>query len=214
MTTDRVATAAEELANALTHGLGLVLSLVGAPVLVMTAFSYGKPLFVIGSLIFAAALVTVYTTSTLYHAVRHEGRKQRYRLLDHVAIYLLIAGTYTPFTFGSLRSAWGWTLFAAVWLLAAIGIVFKCRCGFRHERLSTALYVVMGWILALGLPLMVSRIGMRGAAWLIAGGLLYTAGVVFYRQQRSWSHPVWHLFVMGGSACHYCAVLWYAAPAS
>jgi len=209
---ERVASRGEEKANAITHAVGLLCSLVGAPVLVATAHGVGDALAIAGAAIYGCALIALYTTSTLYHAVSHHVTKNRLRLLDHVSIYLLIAGTYTPFTLGVLRGAWGWSMFAVVWSLAAVGVIGKIRFRFRNERLSTLLYVVMGWVAVIAVRPMMTSMETTGCVLLLMGGLLYTGGVIFYRQKRSWSHPVWHLFVLGGSACHYFAVLWYASP--
>ncbi|MEO7521924.1 MAG: hemolysin III family protein [Gemmatimonas sp.] len=210
---DRKATRREEIANASTHAIGMLLSLVGTPVLVAAAHARGEVLAVVGAIVYCVSLIALYTTSTLYHAVVHHATKARFRLLDHVAIYLLIAGTYTPFTLGVLRGAWGWTMFCIVWSLAIIGVLGKVRFRFRNERVSTLLYVLMGWVALVAIRPMVTSMERHGLVLLFAGGILYTAGVVFYRQKRSWSHPVWHLFVMGGSACHYFAVLWYSSTA-
>ena len=214
MSTHRIATPREELANALTHGLGFLASLVGLPILVISAAARGERTAIIGASVFGATLVALYATSTLYHATRHPTSKQRFRLLDHAAIYLLIAGTYTPFTLGVLRGRWGWMLFGLVWTLAALGVLFKLRFGSgRFARLSTIFYVAMGWVAILVVRPLVDAMEYAGLVLLVGGGLLYTTGVVFYiDKRRAWSHPVWHLFVMGGSACHYFAVLWYAWP--
>jgi hemolysin III len=211
----RVASPGEELANALTHGLGLLASLVGLPVLVLAAATRGERTAVIGASVFGATLVALYASSTLYHATRHPTRKQLFRLVDHAAIYLLIAGTYTPFTLGVLRGRWGWVLFGVVWTLAALGVLFKLLFGSgRYSRLSTALYLGMGWVAIFVIKPLIAALPAAGLLLLVGGGLCYTAGVVFYvDKRRSWTHPVWHLFVMGGSVCHYFAVLWYAAPA-
>jgi len=208
----RRASRREELANAITHGLGLLLSLIGTPFLVREALARGETLAVVGSGIFGGALVALYTSSTLYHSVSHHVTKHRLRLFDHIAIYLLIAGTYTPFTFGVLRGVWGWTLFGLVWAMALVGVMSKLRFRFKNERLSTMLYVAMGWVAIFAVGPLFSSMQTPGLVLLFGGGLLYTGGVIFYRQKRSWSHPVWHLFVMGGSACHYFAVLWYSSP--
>ena len=211
--TDRIASRREEAANAITHGLGLLLSIIGTPALIMAARAREDTLATVGATIYGASLILLYTASTLYHVVSHRVMKFRLRLLDHVAIYLLIAGTYTPFTFGVLRGAWGWSLFATVWALAIIGALGKLRFRFRNERISTLLYVLMGWVAIVAVRPMLSSMQIPGLVLLAAGGVLYTGGVVFYRQKRSWSHPVWHLFVLGGSACHYFAVLLYSASA-
>lgn len=215
MHTERRAGPREELANALTHGAGFVASLIGLPVLVLAAASRGERTAVIGASVFGAALVALYAASTLYHAVSEPRLKQRFRLLDHAAIYLLIAGTYTPFTLGVLRGRWGWTLFGIVWTLAALGILFKVLFGSgAMARLSTAMYVAMGWVAIVAVKPLMAALAPAGLLLLVAGGLCYTAGVVFYvDRKRSWTHPVWHLFVLGGSVCHYFAVLLHAAPA-
>jgi hemolysin III len=211
----RVAGRGEELANTITHGIGLLASLVGLPILVLSAAHRGERSTVIGASVFGATLVSLYAASTLYHATSHPTRKQRFRVMDHAAIYLLIAGTYTPFTLGVLRGKWGWMLFGIVWTLAAIGVLFKLVIGSnRFPRMSTVLYVAMGWLAIFVIKPLVASLDSAGLILLFAGGLCYTGGVLFYiDKRRAWTHPVWHLFVMGGSACHYFAVLWYAAPA-
>lgn len=214
MSTTRVATGAEEIANAATHGVGLIASIVGLPFLVLAAMHSGERAAVIGSSVFGATLVALYAASTFYHAVPHPELKRKLRVVDHAAIYLLIAGTYTPFTLGVLRGAWGWTLFGIVWTLAALGVTFKVIFGGgKFARLSTAVYIAMGWVVVIAIKPLVQSLDHAGLTLLVAGGLLYTGGVVFYvDKRRRWTHPVWHLFVLGGSVCHYFAVLWYAAP--
>jgi len=214
MSSSRVVTAAEELANALTHGVGLLASVIGMPILVLAALSHGERAAVIGMSVFGATLIALYAASTFYHAVPHPELKQKLRVMDHAAIYLLIAGTYTPFTLGVLRGTWGWTLFGIVWTLAALGVLFKLWFGSgRFHRLSTAIYVMMGWVIVLAIKPLAQNMDHAGLILLIAGGLSYTGGVVFYvDKRRAWTHPVWHLFVLGGSVCHYFAVLWYAWP--
>lgn len=212
MSSDRVATPREEIANAMTHGVGLLASLVGLPILVLTAAARGERMAIIGASVFGATLIALYAASTLYHAIPHPTLKQKLRIVDHAAIYCLIAGTYTPFTLGVLRGAWGWTMFGIVWTLAALGVLFKLRFGPRFQRASTAMYIAMGWVIIIALKPLLQSVPTAGLALLGAGGLLYTGGCAFYLARKSWSHPVWHLFVMGGSACHYFAVLWYASP--
>jgi len=215
MTSDRVVSLREELANALTHGVGLVLSLIGMPILILAALDRGERTTVIGASVFGATLIALYAASTLYHAIPHPTIKQRLRVVDHAAIYLLIAGTYTPFTLGVLRGTWGWTLFGIVWTLAALGVLFKVVFGSgAMAKLSTAIYVAMGWVIIIAIKPLMASMEYTGLMLLMAGGLCYTGGVLFYvDRRRAWTHPVWHLFVMGGSICHYFAVLWYAAPA-
>ncbi len=211
----RVAGFREELANALTHGLGFVLSLIGLPILILAALDHGERVTVIGASVFGATLIALYAASTLYHAVPHPTLKQKLRVFDHAAIYLLIAGTYTPFTLGVLRGAWGWTIFGIVWTLAALGVLFKVVFGSsKLARLSTAVYVGMGWVVIIAIKPLIAAMSDAGLLLLIGGGVFYTAGVVFYvDKRRAWTHPVWHLFVMAGSICHYFAVLWHATPA-
>lgn len=214
MSSDRVATHREEIANAVTHGLGLLASLVGLPILVLTAAARGERMAIIGASVFGATLIALYAASTLYHAIPHPTLKQKLRVVDHAAIYCLIAGTYTPFTLGVLHGTWGWSLFGIVWTLAAIGVLFKLKFGPRFQRASTAMYIAMGWVIIIALKPLLQSVPTAGLALLAAGGLLYTGGCAFYLARKSWSHPVWHLFVMGGSACHYFAVLWYSSPLS
>ncbi len=207
----RPQTRREELANTLTHGAGLGLSLLGLPVLVNTAIQHGDVRQIIAASIFATALILLYAASTAYHAAVSERSKLLLRRLDHVAIYLLIAGTYTPFTLGVLRGAWGWSLFGIVWGLAAIGILHKLLLGFRFPRLSTVMYVGLGWIAVVAIGPLMQALPPSGLAWLIAGGGCYTIGVYFYvRGHRPYRHAVWHFFVLAGSACHYVAVLGHA----
>jgi hemolysin III len=215
MSHHRAQSIAEEVANSITHGLGLVASVAATPVLVIAAAERGDAWLVVGAAVFGATLVLCYLSSTLYHAVhavRRPVAKQRLRMLDHSAIFLLIAGTYTPFALGALRGPFGWTLLAIVWALALLGIGAKLRLGFRFPRLSMAVYLGMGWMAALILRPLATAIGLAGLAWLAAGGIAYTAGIVFYaRDSRTrFAHAVWHVFVAAGSACHYVAVLRHA----
>jgi hemolysin III len=215
MSASRVVGVHEEVANAVTHGIGLLLSLIGMPLLILAALDRGERATVIGSSVFGATLIALYAASTLYHAIPHPTLKQKLRVVDHAAIYLLIAGTYTPFTLGVLRGTWGWTLFGIVWTLAALGILFKVVFGSgAMATLSTAIYVAMGWVIIIAIKPLMASMDHAGLMLLAAGGLCYTGGVIFYvDRRRAWTHPVWHLFVMGGSVCHYFAVLWYSAPA-
>ncbi len=215
MSLDRVVSLREEVANAVTHGVGLVLSLIGMPILILAALDRGERATVIGASVFGATLIALYAASTLYHAIPHPTLKQKLRVVDHAAIYLLIAGTYTPFTLGVLRGTWGWTLFGIVWTLAALGVLFKVVFGSgAMAKVSTAIYVAMGWVIIIAIKPLMASMEHAGLMLLVAGGLCYTGGVIFYvDRRRAWTHPVWHLFVMGGSICHYFAVLWYAAPA-
>jgi hemolysin III len=207
----RVQTPGEEIANAVSHGVGLVLALVGVPVLVAGAVQRGGAADVVGSAVFGATMALLYLTSTLYHSAPVGERKTWLRRLDHSAIFLLIAGTYTPFTLGVLGGAWGWTLFGIVWGLAAGGVVVKLTVGPRWPVLSTALYLAMGWLVVIAIRPLWLRVPGEGIALLAAGGMAYTLGVIFYAQPRMrYAHLVWHLFVLAGTSFHFFAVLGYA----
>ncbi len=201
----------EELANALTHGSGLAASLVGLPLLVWVASVQGDVRQIVACSIFATTLVILYAASTIYHALPTSRAKRVLRVIDHVAIYLLIAGSYTPFTLGVLRGAWGWTLFGLVWALAALGVLHKTLLGFRFPRLSTLMYLGMGWLAVVAIGPLARALPPAGLAWLLAGGLCYTVGVGLYaRDHLPYRHTLWHLFVVAGSGCHYAAVFQYA----
>ncbi len=201
-----------ELANSLSHGVGFLGAVAATPILVVGAASRGGAADVVGSSIFGATMVLLYLTSTWYHAAPAGRLKDRLRKLDHAAIYLLIAGTYTPFTLGVLGGAWGWTLFGLVWGAAAIGVGTKLIAGVGYPRLSTAMYLIMGWLVLIAIGPLLRSMPSPGLAWLVAGGVFYSAGVVFYLASRwPYGHFIWHLFVLAGSTCHFFAVLWYAA---
>jgi hemolysin III len=197
----------EEWANALTHGFGLLASVIGGILLLTLAVGSADAWRVASTAIFATTLVLLYTASTLYHAVQSGHLKGRLKLLDHSAIYLLIAGSYTPFTLVGLRGGWGWSLFGVVWALALVGVVFKLLYVGRFQFLSTATYVGMGWLALVAIHPMRLHLGDVTLAWIVAGGIFYTAGTLFYHNRRiPYHHAIWHLFVMGGSLCHGIAV--------
>ena len=197
----------DEIANALTHGLGAAAALAGGAVLITLAAIYGDGWQLAGAIVFGVALLLLYTASTLYHAIQHPVAKGRLKVFDHCAIYLLIAGTYTPFTLVGLRGTWGWSLFAAIWTLAVAGVVFKLFYTGRFKRLSTAIYIAMGWLVVVAIKPMLSSLDTWTLGWLLAGGLAYTLGTVFYhRESIRYSHAIWHLFVIAGSVCHFVAV--------
>lgn len=201
----------EEIANSATHGAGLVAFVIGLPVLVGTAAERGDALQIVGCGVFASCLVLLYLASTIYHALPPSRAKRLFRLFDHIAIYLVIAGSYTPFLLGVLRGPFGWTLCAVVWGLAALGILHKLLLGMRFPQASTAFYLGMGWLAVVAIGPIAGQLPASGLAWLAAGGLLYTVGVVFFAWERlRYGHVVWHLFVLAGSACHFVAVLRYA----
>ncbi|MBW2494370.1 MAG: hemolysin III family protein [Deltaproteobacteria bacterium] len=201
----------EEAVHALTHGLGLVASVGGMVVLVAAACLRGDVWHVVGGSVFGATLVLLYATSTLYHGLRSPRAKRIFQRLDHTAIFLLIAGTYTPFTLVSLRGSWGWTLLAIVWGLAALGIILEIAA--RTRRASVALHLAMGWLIVIVAEPLARSLHPDGLLLLALGGMAYTLGVVFYAWRRlPYNHAIWHLFVMTGSACHFACVLGYVIP--
>jgi hemolysin III len=200
----------EEIANSLTHGVGLVLSIIGLIVMLIAATARGDSWIIVACAIYGTTLVLLYLASTLYHAFGLTRARHVFRRLDHAAIYLLIAGTYTPFTLVSLRGPWGWSLFGISWGLALLGITAKGVLGPRWPIVSTTVYILMGWLAVVAVGPMFRHVPGGGIAWLVAGGVLYTGGVVFYAWGRlRYAHAVWHLFVLGGSVCHYIAVMGY-----
>lgn len=211
MRVTRVPSLAEEIANGATHGLGAILSVAGLTLLVTLAAPHGG-VHLASALVFGLALLLLYTASALYHLIPAPRAKHALKVVDHAAIYLLIAGTYTPFTLGALRGAWGWSLFGVIWALAVAGVLFKTTLGMRWPRLSNAIYLAMGWLVVIAAKPLWTSLTPAGVAWLLAGGLAYTAGIVFYAAPRlRYAHFVWHLAVMAGTACHFVAVLRYAA---
>lgn len=200
----------EDIANAVTHGAGLLLAIAAVPVLLVLAALRGTPLHVASFAVYGTSLVLVYATSTLYHAARKPHLKRLFRILDHAAIYLLIAGTYTPVTLISMNGPWGWTLLSLVWVLAVGGCIFKMFFVGQFQTFSTVLYLVMGWLIVIALGPLVESVPREALLWFVAGGLSYTVGVVFFVWERlPYNHAVWHLFVIGGSVCHYMAMLLY-----
>jgi hemolysin III len=202
----------EEIANSISHGLGLVLAVVALPVLIVTAMRIGSTHFIVGASVFGVTMILLYLASTLYHSITHETTKNFCRLFDHSAIFLLIAGTYTPFTLGVLRGAWGWTLLAIVWGLAITGIVIKALPRTRHSWISMVLYVVMGWLALVAIKPLFQLVPLPGIVLIFAGGIAYTGGLAFFAAERlRYSHFIWHLCVIAGTTCHFFAVLWYAS---
>ena len=198
---------AEEVASAVTHGLGVVLSVGAGAVLITLAALTGDVWTIVGASVFVGTLVLLYSASTLYHAIPFERAKARLRTVDHCAIYALIAGTYTPFLIGGLRGPWGWSLLAVIWSLAAMGIVFKLFFTDRFKVASTVVYVAMGWLIVVALGPMREALPGTTLAWMVGGGIAYTAGTAFYLSRRRFAHAVWHGFVLAGSVCHFAAVL-------
>jgi hemolysin III len=201
---------AEELANSISHGLGAALSVVALTLMVVVSATAGDGWKLASAIVYGSTLVLLFLASTLYHAIVNARAKQILRIIDHCAIYLLIAGTYTPFLLINLRGAWGWTLFAVIWSLALFGIFFKAFYRHRFPRLSLLTYIMMGWLIIVAISEMLAKVP-SGALWLLlAGGITYTAGAVFYLWERiPYNHAIWHLFVLGGSTCHFLAVYLY-----
>lgn len=198
--------------NSLTHAVGAAMAAVSGVVLIAVAVRGGDPWKIVSFSMYAAMLLTLYLTSCLYHSARGVA-KDRLRKLDHCAIYLLIAGSYTPFTLVTLRGAWGWSMFGVVWALAVFGIVQEIWYAKGERILSLVIYVIMGWLAIVGVRPLIAALGWDGFLWLAAGGLFYTVGIVFYATDHKLrhGHGIWHLFVLGGSICHYIAVLFYVA---
>jgi hemolysin III len=207
--TVRAQTPAEELANAISHGLGLALAIAALPLLVVFAIQHGSAADITAAALFGASMVLLYGISTLYHALPAGAAKRWFNRLDHAAIYVFIAGSYTPFVLGPLRGGWGWSLFGVVWTLAVVGVALKLFNGLKHPGWSTALYVAMGWVVLVAIVPLVQRMPVAALAWLVAGGLAYTLGAAVYLldNRLRFAHLAFHLFVMAGSACHVVAAM-------
>jgi hemolysin III len=210
---DREQTTGEEIANSISHGLGLAAALVSIPFLLLHAVKIGSTGYIVGVSVFAASIVLLYLGSTLYHALQHSAAKRVFRAIEHSAIFILIAGTYTPFTLGVLNGSWGWSIFGVIWGLALIGITLKVVFRGSHNLLYVGLYLLMGWTIVVAIKPMLTLVPMEGLLWLLAGGLAYTIGVLFYvfDSRLKYGHAIWHLFVIAGTTCHYFSVYWYAA---
>lgn len=197
----------EEFFHAVSHGVGAVLAAVGAGYLILDAGRDGDPWRIVSMVIYGVTLVGLYTISTLYHGVTTRGLKSRLRLLDHSAIYVFIAGSYTPFLLLPLRGPWGWFVFALAWGMAVAGVIYKLKLLDRFPRLSTALYLAMGWLALLAIVPLVQRLSTTTLAWILAGGLIYTTGtLVFHMTRVRYAHVAWHIFVLAGSVCHFVAI--------
>jgi len=203
----------EEIANSITHGIGLILSVVALVALVVLASVYGTAWHVVSFTIYGVSLAVLYTASTLYHSFQRPRVKYVLRIVDHSSIYLLIAGTYTPLGLVVLRGGWGWSLFGVIWGLAVIGIVFQSVFPNRFRGAATVLYAVMGWLVIVAFKPLLAGVAPGGVRWLLAGGFCYTLGIGFYLMKRiPYHHAVWHLMVLAGSACHFVTVIIYILP--
>lgn len=204
----------EEIANCVTHGVGLALSVAGLVALVVVAWVYGGVWQIVSGSVYGVSLVTLYAASTFYHGTRRSRAKRLLQVVDHCCIYLLIAGTYTPFTLVTLRGGWGWTLFGLVWGLALAGIIFRVTFGNRYRPVAVASYVLLGWLCVIAAKPILATVPTGALIWLVAGGVAYTSGVAFFASERiRHGHAIWHLFVLGGSICHFFAVVLYVLPA-
>ena len=209
---ERPQSTGEEIANSVSHGVGLLLALAGFAVLVIATLRRGDVTEIVGATVFGTAMVLLYSTSMLFHSFPHSRTKRVFQVLDHSAIYLLIAGTYTPFTLGVLHGTWGWILFGLVWSMAAAGILMKVLGGIRYNTASTLVYIAMGWLVVIAADTVWTLVPKWGIFWLFAGGIAYTLGAAFFLAEKiRYFHFVWHLFVIAGTACHFIAVLRYAA---
>ena len=202
----------EEIANSLSHGLAFLLALAALPILVHAAVQRGGAADVVAACLFVGTMIVLYGVSTLYHALPSGRAKACFNRLDHAAIFLFIAGSYMPFLLGVLKGAWGWSLFGVVWAAATLGVVSKLLDRLKHPLWSTGLYVAMGWVVLIAAAPLYERMSAAGLAWLVAGGVSYTVGAAIYLfdSKVRYAHLVWHLFVIGGSTCHFCAALWHA----
>lgn len=211
---ERAQTRGEEIANSISHGVSLLAAVVAMPILIVVSAQQGTAINIVGATVFAASMLLLYGASTLYHAIAHPGAKRVFRKLDHGAIYLLIAGTYTPFVLVPLRGPWGWSLFGVIWGLAVLGIAVESVSGGSRKIARIVIYLAMGWLVIVAARPLVQKLPSAATAWLAAGGLFYSGGVVFYAADKRFKHAhgMWHIFVMAGSVAHYVAILLYVAP--
>ncbi len=215
MSYSRADTIKEEIASGIIHAVGTILSVSGLGVLLVLAIRQGDAWKLASFIIYGATLVLLYLASTIYHLSRKPGAKRVFHIFDHAAIYLLIAGTYTPFCVVTLRGSWGWSILGIVWGIAVLGIVFKAFFTGRFKVFSTALYLAMGWIAVIALKPLLENLPIGGFKWIVLGGACYTFGVIFFAWRRlHYSHPIWHLFVLAGSIFHFFAVLFYVLPST
>ena len=207
--------AAEEVVHALTHGVGVLLSIAGLTWMLFLSIGAGDPWRITASIVYGTTLILLFLASTVYHSMYASRHRDIFKLIDHCAIYLLIAGTYTPFLLVAMRSNTGWWLFGTIWALATAGIIKKLWLRHRFPKIALASYLAMGWLVVVAAPQLAAAVGPNGMAWLVAGGICYSVGAVFYVLDRvPFNHAVWHLFVLGGGICHFLSVVWYVLPAS
>ena len=208
---ERIQSLGEEIANSVSHGVGFIAAVIISSILIVSAARHSSAAGIVGVCVFSFSLVMLYIVSTLYHSLARNKAKRIFQILDHIVIFLMIAGTYTPFTLSVLKGSLGWTLFGIVWGLAFAGIIFQCFGGVKKKKLTTILYLAMGWLIILAVKPLLINMPFWGLFWLFLGGFAYTAGVGFYAAKRvRYAHFVWHLFVIMGSLCHSIAILRYA----
>ena len=201
----------EEIANTISHAVGLVAAIVAAPFLIFYSANYGDTWAVIGTTVFIVSAMTLYFSSSMYHGMRNGKWKDRFQIVDHIAIFVLIAGTYTPFTLGVLKGAFGWIMFGLIWLIAITGIVLKIITGVKNMKIWVAFYLMMGWLIIIAIKPLFEAMHPLGLLWIAAGGAAYTLGVIFYSMpRRKYSHFVWHLFVLAGTTFHFIAVMFHS----
>ena len=211
---DRKQTLLEEVFNSATHAIGALLGVAGLVILTVMAAEQGSAIKVVGSVIFGASLIIMYSASAMYHAVRKSHWKRLYKVVDHSSIYIMIAGTYTPVVLVVLAGAWGWSLFGVIWGFAILGLVFKLFLTGKYEFISVTAYICMGWLAIIAIKPLHDHLPLMGFIWLMAGGASYTVGVIFYTLDRwRFAHVAWHLFVLGGSICHFFLIFLYVIPA-
>lgn len=203
----------EEIFNVVTHGTGAVLSVVALIVMVLYSALYGTAMHLAASLVFGGSLVILYSASTVYHAMTKLRWKRFFRLIDHLSIYVLIAGTYTPVALLGLKGAWGWTIFGLIWAFALAGFVFKFSPLRRSEKLSLILYALMGWLIIIAIKPLIANVNHTALYYLLGGGLCYTFGIYFYAKEKiPYNHAIWHIFVLGGSTLHFLGIFFYLIP--
>ncbi len=205
-------TLGEEILHVLTHGAGAILSIVGLSWMLYLSISASDPWRIAASIVYGGSLVALFTASTLYHSFHSHSKRELFETLDHCAIYVLIAGTYTPFLLVAMRTSVGWALFGAIWALATAGILTQLYFKGRYPRVKLASYLVMGWLVVLALPQVISAVSTGGLVLMVAGGVFYTVGVLFYVRKQKFSHAVWHVFVLAGGLCHFLAIVWHVLP--
>ena len=206
-------TVTEEIIHALTHGVGVVLSIAGLSWMLYLSIAAADPWRIAASTIYGVTLISLFLASTVYHSMYASRHRDIYKLLDHCAIYLLIAGSYTPFLLVAMRTDKGWWLFGTVWAIATAGIIKKLWFRHRFPKIALASYLAMGWLIVVAAPQLADAIGPNGMKWLIGGGLFYSVGAIFYAMKRiPFNHAVWHVFVLGGGICHFLGIIWYVLP--